>query len=186
VIAWRARGGCVCGCVVAGRCVCVCDRAARAWRVCVCVWWRVGVRRPVYPLILDQPEGCCIVGDSAFPHTGPFHGKLLTPLKESETRRLSPEDRVRSARHSRAVINMRQAVEWGNRILQSSWPRIKTRLSADHMERGRLFSVCIGLFNVKARRMGNQISQVYDPGYQPPMGANSVERAAAFFHGGDD
>jgi len=139
----------------------------------------VRVRSPVYAKLIEQPAPFSIVGDSAFAHKGLLAGKIWTPLTETEMNKLPVSERKMGKAFSSAVVNMRQPAEWGNRMLLSSFPRLKTLLTVDRNRRTLLFSLCVALHNIKARRMPdtNQIHTVYAPEYVPPFGAHSVERA---------
>ena len=59
-----------------------------------------------------------------------------------------------------AMTSRRQPAEWLMRVIQSLWKRVRLPLHRDAAERLRVFQMVVGMHNVVARRMGNQIRTV--------------------------
>ncbi len=127
------------------------------------------------------PSPYFIVGDSAFPHTGPLEGKLVTPLKEREM----PTDREQLLQYialHRAVVSTRQAAEWGMRALQGTFCRLKAGLTVEHAKRAVIIRVCFRLFNLRTRLIGiNQITTVYSPHWRESIRLVSYDRVANYY-----
>ena len=66
---------------------------------------------------------------------------------------------------NREATSVRQAAEWGNGALLSSFPRLKERFPYEERgERKIMLSVIILLYNFRSRHVGiNQILHVYMP-----------------------
>ena len=66
---------------------------------------------------------------------------------------------------NREATAMRQSAEWGMRALQSSFPRLKDRITYEETgERKIILKMMVLLFNLRSRRVGiNQILNTYMP-----------------------
>ena len=60
---------------------------------------------------------------------------------------------------------MRQSAEWGMRMIQSSFPRLKDRIIYEEEgERRVILKFLVFIYNIRARRVGiNQILNTYMP-----------------------
>ena len=67
-----------------------------------------------------------------------------------------------------ATTSIRQAAEWGMRVLQGCFGRLRLPLPWDADARKRILLCCLHLSNLRTRVMGiNQIRTVFDPNYIP-------------------
>ena len=102
-------------------------------------------------------EGC-IATDSAFPVSKEFQGKIITPMKEGDLERASPQCRLAMIAMSNAITAIRQAGEWG----MGSGPKVYRQLNLPLPYNPELRQLRLGnifrLFNFRVRRTG--ISQI--------------------------
>lgn len=70
--------------------------------------------------------------------------------------------------HHRALTSVRQAAEWGMRVLQGGFQRLHTVLPGDPAMREVILVCVFHLLNLRTRAMEiNQIRSVFDPSYIP-------------------
>lgn len=105
--------------------------------------------------VFEANGGRCVV-DSAFAMT-----RFRSLIKSSQT---DPIDMAEAAVNREATA-MRQSAEWGMRALQSSFPRLKDRITYEETgERKIILKMMVLLFNLRSRRVGiNQILNTYMP-----------------------
>jgi hypothetical protein len=125
-------------------------------------WHDSRTAEPLYNMLrYHTDEPFCVVADSAFSRLNDLNLKIIKPLRVNERFR-DHEHRQRCEAISAAVVNVRQAAEWGMRALQGSFSRLLTRLDVDEQKRGRVIELCIHLYNLRCRRVGlNQIRNVF-------------------------
>lgn len=82
-----------------------------------------------------------------------------------------------------AITSTRQAAEWGMRVLQGTFGRLRLPLPWDVCLRTVILRCCFHLSNLRTRVMGiNQIRTVFDPNYIPNIFANkSISTNERFF-----
>jgi hypothetical protein len=106
--------------------------------------------------IYNLTGGKCTV-DSAFArNTYPFLIKSRKP---------SPDMTLDDIEVARDATSMRQSSEWGMRAFQSSFPRIKDRITIEYRgQRKLMMKLMIHLYNLRTRKVGiNEILNVYMP-----------------------
>jgi hypothetical protein len=106
--------------------------------------------------VYNLTGGKCTV-DSAFArNTYPFLIKSCKP---------SLDMTIEAMEIARDATSMRQSSEWGMRAFQSSFPRIKDRISIEYRGQRKLtMKLLILLYNLRTRKIGiNQILNVYMP-----------------------
>jgi hypothetical protein len=125
-------------------------------------WHDSRTAEPLYNMLrYHTDEPFCVVADSAFSRLDDLNRKIIKPLRIGERFRDNEHRRTCEA-ISAAVVNVRQAAEWGMRALQGSFSRLLTRLDVDEQKRGRVIEICIHLYNLRCRRVGlNQIRNVF-------------------------
>ena len=108
--------------------------------------------------VYERSGGKCTV-DSAF--NCKKYGKFL--IKSSQSDPWS--DDINDYIVNTEATSMRQSAEWGMRMLQSSFPRLKDRfIYEEHGERLLVLKMCVLVYNLRARRVGiNQILNTYMP-----------------------
>ncbi|EEB96493.1 hypothetical protein MPER_04363, partial [Moniliophthora perniciosa FA553] len=90
-------------------------------------WHDAHTARPIFERLRTRfPPGYYVVADTAFPR-GPvsIKGKIKAPLKGGER---IPADRAKQEqllRFNRQLLSYRQSAEWGMRIMQGSFGRLR-------------------------------------------------------------
>lgn len=141
------------------------------------------------------PPGFFFIADTGFPRSGSVYGKIVTSLRDQDMERLahcndlSPVEQQQLAA-SRLLVQARQPAEWGNRTFKGSFARTKLLLPSGSAEndqaRFKLFRVCVGLLNFRARVMGyGQIRSVFSAeffkdGLSPDK--EDYDRVKRFYH----
>ncbi|KAF8799597.1 hypothetical protein BYT27DRAFT_7058723, partial [Phlegmacium glaucopus] len=125
------------------------------------------VARPIFDQLRTQvPDGYFLVSDTAFPRgTTSITGKIRAPLKGGERITAEPVAQQLTLAINRQLLSYRQTAEWGMRMMQGSFGRLRVPLpiSSDKARR-RLLETCVRLSNIRARCVGiNQIRSVYMP-----------------------
>jgi hypothetical protein len=130
-------------------------------------WHDSHVARPIFNQLLHHvPEGYFLVSDTAFPRgTASIAGKIRAPVKAGERVPQDPYEQEQFLRVNRQLLSYRQTAEWGNRMLQGSFGRLRVPLDINAVEaRQELLELCCRLNNVRAQLVGiNQIRNVYMP-----------------------
>ncbi|KAF4604531.1 hypothetical protein EYR40_003305 [Pleurotus pulmonarius] len=120
----------------------------------------------VYEKLKGIPSGFFLVADSAFPRGAKdIAGKIKTPVKDGDQLPTNPLDRRMLLEENAQLLSYRQTAEWGMRIIQGSFGRLRVPLPiANTKERAELLEIVCRLSNVRATCVGiNQIRQVYYP-----------------------
>lgn len=128
-------------------------------------WHDAHAAGEIYDLLEEQiaPHGFCVLADSAF-----FSARTATymacPLRKNQVLPSDADHRRLVLKRSAWIVDLRQAAEWGMRAVKATFPRLLNSLSLDPFERRRMLSLCIGLFNIRARAVGmSQIQSVFMP-----------------------
>ncbi|KII84777.1 hypothetical protein PLICRDRAFT_57297 [Plicaturopsis crispa FD-325 SS-3] len=133
-------------------------------------WHDAHVARPVFETLRRfTPEGYYLVADTAFPRgTASIAGKIKAPLKGGQRITADPTEQQRIMRYQRQLLSYRQTAEWGMRMFQGSWGRLRVPLDVnDEGGRKELLELCVRSSNVRTRCVGiNQIRNVYMPRWQ--------------------
>lgn len=108
--------------------------------------------------VYEMSDGKCTV-DSAF--NCRKYGDFLIKSSQSNPYTNNLNDYL----VNRDATSMRQAAEWGMRMIQSSFPRMKDRfVYEEYGERRVMMKMLLLLYNLRARRVGiNQILNTYMP-----------------------
>ncbi|OWZ14742.1 hypothetical protein PHMEG_00011723 [Phytophthora megakarya] len=107
-------------------------------------------------------EGFCCATDSAFPVSNELTGKIITPLKDGELERSSPECRLGLVAMSNSITAIRQAAEWGMGCASKVYRQLLLPLPFDPMRRGKRLDNIYHLYNIRVRATGiSQIRSVY-------------------------
>lgn len=117
-----------------------------------------------YKLFNDTPDGFYLVSDTAFPRGAHnIDGKIKAPAKANARRVGTPEELAAAAEFDRQLLSYRQTAEWGMRLIQGSFGRLRVPLSIKYSEsRSALLEVCVRLTNLRTRTVGhNEIRTVY-------------------------
>lgn len=115
-------------------------------------WHDSVVAEPLYNVLLSShtPANYRILVDSAFKHTGNY-ASIVTSTANKDA----------------AAISIRQAAEWGMRILQGAFARLTIPLRFDVEFNKDLISLSLHLYNYRTRTTGiNQIRTVFDLMYE--------------------
>jgi hypothetical protein len=130
-------------------------------------WHDSHTSRPIYKqLRCKTPDGYYLIADSAFPRgTATISGKIQAPLKSGAVLPNDAQEQAELLAFNRQLLSYRQTAEWGMRMLQGSFGRLRVPLDVnDQGRRQRLLEVCMRLSNVRAICVGiNQIRSVYLP-----------------------
>lgn len=93
----------------------------------------------------------------------------MVPSKAGERLPSDPVERDEKMRLDRQLVSFRQTAEWGMRIVQGSFGRMRVPLKggvteSDKLDRNELLELCFRLTNVRARCVEiNEIRDVYYP-----------------------
>lgn len=130
-------------------------------------WHDSHTSRPIYKQLRSKtPDGYYLIADSAFPRgTAAISGKIQAPLKSGAVLPNNAQEQAELLAFNRQLLSYRQTAEWGMRMLQGSFGRLRVPLDVnDQGRRQRLLEVCMRLSNVRAICVGiNQIRSVYLP-----------------------
>lgn len=119
------------------------------------------VAKRVYGMLeTSTPQNAYLLGDSAFQY---MSNKIVTPWKANQ---YDSDPTICRAQKRQCLErrSARQAVEWGNKDLQTSFPRLTEELKASNWTfNQKLISSCIHLSNLRVRRLRtlNQISTFF-------------------------
>lgn len=134
---------------------------------CPGCWHDAHTANPVYvQLGTHTPDGSYLVADTAFPQgTAQIAGKIKAPLKSGQHLPADPSDVLE---FNRQLLSYRQTAEWGMRVLQGSFGRLRLPLNiADDRRRARFLETVVRASNLRTLRVGiNQIRSVYMPTWQ--------------------
>lgn len=122
-------------------------------------WHDSHVARPIFnQLVHHVPDGFFLISAS-------IAGKIQAPVKAGERIPQDPYEQEQFLQFNRQLLSYRQTAEWGNRMLQGSFGRLRVPLDINKMEsRQELLELCCRLNIVRARVVGiNQIRNVYMP-----------------------
>ncbi|KAF5371930.1 hypothetical protein D9757_011485 [Collybiopsis confluens] len=130
-------------------------------------WHDAHTAKPIFErLRSDVPSGFYVVSDTAFPR-GPaaIQGKIQAPMKGGERIPADPVQQEQAMARNRQLLSYRQTAEWGMRIMQGSFGRLRVPLPISNSDaRQELLEICCRLTNVRAICVGiNQIRSVYLP-----------------------
>ena len=130
-------------------------------------WHDAQVARPIYQQLRSSvPDGFYLVADSAFPKGNQsVAGKIQVPLKSGQRISRDPTEQEYILTINRQLLSYRQTAEWGMRIIQGSFGRLRVPLNISSTQRRhRLLETCIHLVNIHTRLVGiSQIKNVYIP-----------------------
>lgn len=130
-------------------------------------WHDARVARPIFDTLRTRvPDDFFLVSDTAFPRgMQSIEGKIRAPLKTGERVPSDPILLQHLLAFNRQLLSYRQTAEWGMRMLQGSFGRLRVPLPITSMTRCRcLIETCARLSNVRARCVGiNEIRSVYMP-----------------------
>ncbi|KAG5653357.1 hypothetical protein H0H81_000858 [Sphagnurus paluster] len=129
-------------------------------------WHDARVARPIYEALANVPDGFFLVADTAFPRgSASIQGKIRAPMKGGEYIPADFLEQQHALQVNRQLLSYRQTAEWGMRMIQGSFGRLRVPLPINSdRKRQQLLKICIRLSNVRARCVGiNQIRNVYMP-----------------------
>jgi len=113
---------------------------------------------------MHVPEGRYLIADTAFPRgSASISGKIRAPLKGGDTVPPPGAEREHIMAFNRQLLSYRQTAEWGMRMLQGSFGRLRIPLPISSTSaRVRLLENAVRLANVRTQKVGiNQIRTVY-------------------------
>ncbi|POM81384.1 Hypothetical protein PHPALM_652 [Phytophthora palmivora] len=99
-----------------------------------------------------------VVADSAFPCSDEMVGRIMTPLKEGDLRRLVPSVRAVAQRKSGAITSIRQAAEWGMGSVEKVYHRLVHPLPYNVEKRKLRLDNLFRLANYRVRTL--EVSQI--------------------------
>jgi hypothetical protein len=99
-----------------------------------------------------------VLADSAFPSSGAMFNRIITPLKDGELEKCSPETRTGLLAMNNAIVSVRQAVEWGMGSIEKPYRRLTIPFPFNPEVRAVRLSNIFRLYNFRVRRTG--ISQI--------------------------
>ena len=106
---------------------------------------------------LNAP-GHGVASDSAFPVRNELTGRIITPLKDGDLERASPQCRIGLVKMNNAIISLRQAAEWGMGAPEKVCRQLLLPLPYDPIRRGERLKNIFRLYNLRVRTTG--ISQI--------------------------
>ncbi|EGZ22640.1 hypothetical protein PHYSODRAFT_249619 [Phytophthora sojae] len=95
-----------------------------------------------------------VVSDSAFPCSTAMTGRILTPLKDGDIKKIEPSLRATARTLHNAITSIRQAAEWGMGSLQKFYSRLILPLPYDPNLRGMRIGNLFRLANYRVRTVG--------------------------------
>jgi len=108
-----------------------------------------------------MPTGKCAT-DSAFPVSSGLQGEIITPLKNGDLERASPECRLGLQAMSNAITSIRQAAEWGMGSALKCYRLLMLPLPWNPKKRAVRLENIYRLYNLRVRRTGiSQIRSVF-------------------------
>ncbi len=125
------------------------------------------------------------VVDQGFTRQKDMEGKFLGPLSQKTKKRLRKKfpDTAKAtiAKHDK-YISLRQAAEWGNRALQSVFPRITCHMTSDIERRTQLLMSVVLLHNFYNHYVGiNQIQTVFSVNYDEFINLEGYEHLRRYY-----
>jgi len=93
------------------------------------------------------------IADSAFQCGDDMRGRIMTPLKEGDLARLVPSVRAVAHRKSKAIMFIRQAIEWGMGSVEKVFHRLGLPLPYDVQKRRARLDNLFRLANYRVRIM---------------------------------
>ncbi|KAJ8503054.1 hypothetical protein ONZ45_g11200 [Pleurotus djamor] len=129
-------------------------------------WHDSHVATPIYEKLKAVPKDFFLVADSAFPRgTKEIAGRIRTPIKDGTRLPTNYVDRSILMDENAQLVSYRQTAEWGMRIVQGSFGRLRAPLPIeDSSERTELLEIVCRQSNLRTIRVGiNQIRNVYYP-----------------------
>ncbi|KAE9382383.1 hypothetical protein BT96DRAFT_952224 [Gymnopus androsaceus JB14] len=113
------------------------------------------VAHPIYKKLLEEtPEGYYLVADTAFPRgLSQIEGRIRTSIKAGDQLPANIQERNSLLAFNNQLTSFRQTSEWGMRLIQGSFARLRVPLD---------INLCVRLCNYRTRTVGhNQIKTVY-------------------------
>jgi hypothetical protein len=139
------------------------------------------------PYICDNIGCCKICIDQGFPRSGDAAGILVGPINKKTAWTLAPNLHHYLLKISNAYISLRQASEWGMRLLQGTFPRCKKRLLGNALKCKKVIQSIVLTHNFRTELVGlNQIKTVLDPEYECYMNLTGYERIKHYYFNEDD
>ena len=130
-------------------------------------WHDSHVACPIFhQLLMKVPNGYFLVSDTGFPHgTASIAGKIQAPVKEGEYIPEDPYEQEEFLQFNHQLLSYRQSAEWGNRMLQGLFGRLRVPLNINvERDQRELLELCCRLHNIQTELVGiNQICNVYMP-----------------------
>lgn len=121
-----------------------------------------------YARMSRVPRPFHVVSDCGFSAAGAMDGRILKPLRKNQLNKHTKKVRKISLRIHRAIVPLRQAVEWGIASFKASFPRLRLPLPAHIEDRAGLFELCVHLYNYRTRLVDrNQIRTVFNGTWIP-------------------
>jgi hypothetical protein len=125
--------------------------------------------------------------DQGFRRTGDLYGTFVGPISKKRKRALEPHYRRILVGESNRYVRLRQASEWGMRVLQGTYTRLKSILPADHEFRRLLLHGILLMHNYRTNCLGcNQIRTVFDAEYERVIQVGNYDRIQRYFLQDDD
>lgn len=132
-------------------------------------WHDSKVAQTIYRKLRSRtPNGFYLVADTAFPRGSAElrrGGFIRALMKAGETLHMTDEEIQAAVQFDNQLLSCRQAAEWGMRMIQGSFGRLRMPLPInDTKRRANLIETCVRLSNVHARLVGiSQIKDVFMP-----------------------
>ena len=130
-------------------------------------WHDAHVSQPIFTDLRKKiPDGFYLVSDTAFPRgDASISGKIKAPLKSGQRIPTNAVAQQHTLLVNRQLLSYRQTAEWGMRMIQGSFGRLRVPLKiSSKKRRQQLLEIIVRLSNVRTRCVGiNQIRSVYMP-----------------------
>lgn len=124
--------------------------------------------------------------DQGFPRKGHFFGKFVGPISRRTLENLSPLVKKNMIKLHNKYISLRQSAEWGMRGLQSTFCRLKTRLTSNEKKRRSILYCILLLHNFRLNYVNlNQIKSVFSKHYEQYLSVEGYDRIARYFYSED-
>jgi hypothetical protein len=124
--------------------------------------WNDGDTSLEFQLKLNEPDknlpGHGVLADSAFPVSDICFNRIITPLKENDYYKHSPQEIPFLMSMSNAITSMRQSCEWGVGAAEKCFRRLLMKLPFHPTKRMRRLNNILRLYNFRVRITG--ISQI--------------------------
>ncbi|KAA1116630.1 hypothetical protein PGT21_020921 [Puccinia graminis f. sp. tritici] len=128
-------------------------------------WHDSTIAEPLYDQLLHHtPPGYRVISDTAFPRkSARLQSRILAPVKRGDQLPTDAHDFAYLQLLNEQLVSARQAAEWGMRLIQGSFARLKLPLPAsNHGFRLKLLQVVCQLHQLRCRSVGiNQTATVY-------------------------